>query len=75
MILTCCRSHLRGNHGLLLLAGRLDARLRDERLQDSGVGVLRVAVVEDLVQKLVDEHEVVLDVLLGHLAAAATTTQ
>ena len=62
-------SHLRGNHGLLLLAGRLDARLGDERLQNARVRVLGVAVVQDLVQQLVYQHKVVLDVLLRHLAA------
>ena len=61
---------LGGDHGLLLFAGRLDAGLCDERLQYACVRILRVAVVEDLVQQLVDEHKVVFDVLLRHLAAA-----
>lgn len=53
---------------LLLLALRLDARLRDERLQHARVAVLRIAKVQYLVQQLVDKHEVVLDVLLVDLA-------
>ena len=42
--------------------------LRDERLEHAGVAILRVAEVEDLVQKFVDEHEVILHVLLADLA-------
>jgi len=53
---------------LLLLALRLDARLRDERLEHARVAVLRIAKVEYLVKQLVDEHKVVLDVLLVDLA-------
>lgn len=60
--------NLRGYLHLLLLGGRLDALLCDEGLQGAGVRVLRVAKVEDLIQQLVDEHEVILDVLLRDLA-------
>ena len=40
--------YLRCDGRLLLPAGGLDALLRDERLQDTGVGVLRVAEVQQL---------------------------
>lgn len=60
--------HLGRDLHLLLLGLRLDARLRDERLQHARVAVLRVPEVQYLVQQLVDEHEVVLDVLLVDLA-------
>lgn len=56
---------------LFLFRGALDALLRDEGLQDARVGVLRVAEVEYLVEQLVDEHEVVLHVLLADLAEVA----
>ena len=59
---------LRRDGRLLLPARRLDALLRDERLQDARVRVLRVPKVQQLVQQLVDEHKVVLHVLLGDLA-------
>lgn len=60
--------HLGRDLHLLLLGLRLDARLRNERLQHTRVTVLRVPEVQDLVQQLVDEHEVVLDILLVDLA-------
>ncbi len=63
--------HLRGNLRLLLLGGRLHPLLGDEGLQNAGVGVLRVAKVEDLIEELVDQHKVVLHVLLADLAEVA----
>jgi len=53
---------------LLLLTLRLDAHLRNERLEYARVAVLRIPKVEYLVEQLVDEHKVVLDVLLVDLA-------
>ena len=60
--------HLTGDGRLLLLAGTLHSLLGDERLQDAGVSVLWVTEVHDLVQKLVDQDEVVLHILLRDLA-------
>jgi len=53
---------------LFLFALRLDACLRDERLEHASVAVLRIAKVEYLIEQLVYEHKVVLDVFLVDLA-------
>lgn len=53
---------------LLFLGLRLDPLLGDKGLENACVSVLRVTKVQDLVQQLVDEHKVVLDVLLADLA-------
>ena len=64
----CIFFHLRSDSLLLLSRRRLDALLRDERLQNASVRVLRVPEVEQLVEELVDEDEVVLHVLLADLS-------
>ena len=59
---------LTGDGCLLLPGGGLDTLLGDERLEYSSVGVLRIAKVQELVEKLVDQDKVVFHVLLADFA-------
>mmetsp|Transcript_4183 Transcript_4183/g.10782 ORF Transcript_4183/g.10782 Transcript_4183/m.10782 type:complete len:392 (+) Transcript_4183:77-1252(+) len=54
----------------VLLAHRLLALLRDVHLEQVDRRVLRVAVVEHLIEQLVDQYEVVADGVVVHLWAA-----
>lgn len=56
--------NLRGDLRRLLFALRAHAGLCDKCLQNAGVGVLRIAEVEQLVEQLVDENEIGLYLLL-----------
>jgi hypothetical protein len=45
--------------------------LSDKRLEYTGVGVLGVTKVEDLIQEFVNENEIVFNVFFGYLSEIA----
>lgn len=54
IIIKASKEHLRGYLRLLFFGGSFDALLRDEGFQDSRVGVLGVAKVQDLCKSQYD---------------------